>query len=292
MSAAVGMTLRYGGSDYDINYPAGCYLLYNGNTTTVYLNPHPDGRPNQQAAPLCGSPPLVDTSYTLVGSGYCRGENSSVMVNGRVMTLTSEAYCAAECNQQLYCSGYAYVNSSYSTLTIRGRCYVYGQGLEEGIPQWDTTRLPSGLYWQGYRQANFRIVGSSNVNNIKCMRRSECRLHRVRNQRGWRAAWHDYDSALFFSAARETPLRSSNMDTVAPTAVTRVPVVEAATTAALFTRAPTTWIITATNPPIPRAFPSVPRRVVMLMRPPSVGVFAAIAYIAVLSCRLPQVCRC
>jgi hypothetical protein len=31
---------------------------------------------------------------------------------------------------------------------------------------------------------------------------------------------------------------------------------------------------------------------VMLMRPPSVGVFAAIAYIAVLSCCLPQVCRC
>ena len=169
---------------------------------------------------------------------------------------------------------------------------MYGQGLEEGIPQWDTTRTPSGLYWQGYRQENFRIVGSSNVNNIKCMRRSECRLHRVRNQRGWRAAWHGYDSALFFSAARGAPLRSSNMDTVAPTAVTRVPVVEAATTAALFTRAPTTWIITATNPPIPRAFPSVPRRVVMLMRPPSVGVFAAIAYIAVLSCRLPQVCRC
>ena len=101
-------------------------------------------------------------SYLLVGTGYCRGpEGNCQHVNGRVHLEAggAESGCAATCTDTgAACGGYAFHTTSYY-------CYIYGPGLDDGLP---TADAPFTTQWEGSSFSNSQIGSTNSESGIVC----------------------------------------------------------------------------------------------------------------------------
>jgi hypothetical protein len=129
--------------------------------------------------------------YTTVGVGYCRGWSAKYSgecglqdllgVNGRAKDgFSNESGCATVCDDLPSCVGYAYVQANdciYATVnpTYCGRCFVYGQGLEQGLkPLQIQSRLTE---WEGYPQDNAKVKCSNGSPGVICKRNASIPLY-------------------------------------------------------------------------------------------------------------------
>ena len=90
------------------------------------------------ACASCGEdtykPSQLQVGFELQGVGYCSADPTDMerKVNGRFKHgVPSEADCATACRSVDACVGYSY---SISSQFPRGGCFLYGSGLEAGLP--------------------------------------------------------------------------------------------------------------------------------------------------------------
>ena len=112
------------------------------------------------------APTLVEP-FRYVGEGYCRGGDGE-HVNGRVRWgFHDEGECIKACLAFNQCNGYAF--------GLRGRCFLYGQGLEAGLPPYESPG--SAEEWEGYKKNNALVVVAGGHGGMQCMQRGTNASH-------------------------------------------------------------------------------------------------------------------
>ena len=103
------------------------------------------------------------SGYVTQGLGFCRGATFNVHVNATFSDFKSERTCANSCSVDHRCVAYAYAED-------RGGCYVYGPGLDRGLPPYTRTENDTAI-WKGNKYIKSIINSSSGSNGVICMRR-------------------------------------------------------------------------------------------------------------------------
>ena len=92
------------------------------------------------------------------------------MVNAKVKKLKVESDCARECSIETACVGFAFaVNGS-----DKGDCHLYGQGLDEGLTQYQTEKSDtiSADFWKAITSDNITILATSGDDGVVCKRKT------------------------------------------------------------------------------------------------------------------------
>ena len=98
-------------------------------------------------------------------------------MNGKFKVLAAESECAAACTAEQACVGYGY-GTRYQ---FKGKCYVYGPGLD----------AVTSTGWEGAKEDNSQIEGSSRVSGSVCMRKRRTGDQTLDRSTWSRARQHD-----------------------------------------------------------------------------------------------------